>query len=150
MTVTATKPSKTKNQAKGDQPRPAADIQAAIDAAIKKRDNINPWESEKIDKAEAGIQELRVELELAHLAEMPLPAPQACSTLKFDERSVSIEKIVVTGNHRELDNQADNLRLARTLQTVGLQQRIGLRDQGDKTFELIYGSRRLAAAKLNG
>jgi hypothetical protein len=35
-------------------------------------------------------------------------------------------------------------------QTLGLQQRVGLRDAGDGTFELIWGSRRLAATKRNG
>ncbi len=77
----------------------------------------------------------------------PAPPPAA---LKFREAEVPLDKVRSTGNHRELDDEVETQRLARTLQTLGLQQRVGVRDAGDGSYELIFGSRRTAAARSIG
>ncbi len=108
-----------------------------------------PASRKKRADIEAKISDLKSQMAVAEVDALPLPAPVAAA-MKFQERNVAISTIRVTGNHREIVDQVATAQLARSLQTMSLQQRIGLRDQGDGTFELIWGSRRLAAAKLIG
>ncbi len=119
-----------------------------IASAESARAKINQWEHAKLAAADQRIAHLRRDFETAELKQMPVPAQ--ASTLKFKEKDVPVSAIVRTGNHRESTDEAATIRLARTLNTLGLQQRIGLRDRGDGTFELIFGSRRLTAAESIG
>lgn len=100
---------------------------------------------------EARLPALQVELDIALAKEVPMPA-QVMAAPKYSEDDVNITYIDITGNHREIMHEADTIRLARTLNEMGLLQRIGVRARShDKNcrLELIYGSRRLAAAKYN-
>ena len=107
-------------------------------------------ESSNGPAVESAIEELERQLPVAEVRELPELPAQASATVTFEERDVPIATIRITGNHRELDDEADAARLARTLRTLGLQQRVGLRHRGDGSFELIFGSRRLAAARSIG
>ncbi len=127
-------------------PAPGDDLNELRAQLAKQETATQSMYGDKLDKATARLTELRNRVAAGEVRALPLPAP---ASLTFEERDVAIATIVVTGNHREIHDEAETLRLARTLQTVGLQQRIGLRSQGDGSFELIFGSRRLAAAKLN-
>ena len=120
-----------------------------LEKARAKREKIRGWDLDKVAKADAEILTLSGELEVAELGAMPVPA-QTESTINFYESDLSIDSIVITGNHREQDDAPETIRLARTLKTLGLQQRIGVRYQGGGTHELIFGSRRLTAAKSIG
>lgn len=125
----------------------AADLRERIAAATEKRDGIKLYDREAIAAAEAGLVDLRHQLTVAELTETPLPKR---ATWQFDEQDVRVEKVVVTGNHRDGDDDVETLQLMRTIDAIGLQQRVGLRATGGGEYELIFGSRRLAAFKRLG
>jgi hypothetical protein len=103
----------------------------------------------KKELARLEVNVLEKELSTAQVAELPMPAAPAAASLQFVERSVPIAAIRITGNHREMEDDAETLRLARSIKTLGLQQRVGLRAAGDGSFELIWGWRRFRAFSLN-
>ncbi len=121
------------------------DLAKAQAAAAK----LNGWDHDKLARAAAKVAEARCRLDVAELSAMPLPASTVAG-LRFVERDVPAAAIRLTGNHRELHDDLATARLARSIQVLTLQQRLGLRDVGDGTFELIWGHRRLAACGLVG
>lgn len=113
---------------------------------------------DKVPAIERDIADVTARLEAARVRAMPAPVPVA-SALRFEERTIDVAAIMRTGNHRDGDHPAQVEQLSRSLQTHGLQQRIGVRDvvpeglprlAGVPTYELIFGSRRLGAAGLAG
>lgn len=124
----------------------AADLRGRITTLRVAIDKLDPWDREKLDKKNHEVADLVGQLEVAELQEMPLPLAAA---MKFQERDILVNTIRQTGNHREADDAAETIRLARSIGSLGLQQRIGVRAIGDGSFELIWGSRRLAASILN-
>lgn len=132
---------------------PAAQVQSLreqIAAAEKSKEKLKSWDFEKRREWDAKIAGLQQKLSIAELGAMPLPAAPSQAAMKFQELEVSIQAIVITGNHREKNDEAEVVRKQRSMQTLGLIQRIGLKDLGDGRFELIWGSRRLTAAKRIG
>ncbi len=127
----------------------SSELTTQIAAAEKAKAKLPIWDRGKRDAAESKLSALRLRLEASELRGMPMP-DRSAATQKFKERDVAIADIRRTGNHRETTDEAATVRLARTLQTLGLQQRIGLRDLDDGGFELIFGSRRLTAAESIG
>jgi hypothetical protein len=107
-------------------------------------------QQERRRRIEGEMGDLRGRIAVAEVNDLPMPAAGPTSTISFDERDVPIATIRLTGNHREEEDPAALARLGRLLQTLGLQQRVGLRANGDGSYELIFGSRRLAAAKSIG
>jgi hypothetical protein len=99
--------------------------------------------------AEKAIADLTQRIDAARVKALPLPEPMA-ATANFELRTIPINQIHVTGNHREDDNPAQNEQLARSFKTHGLQQPIGVRVAGIGAYELIFGSRRRRAAMAAG
>ena len=134
-------------------PPPTAKELDALRSELSKAEaalgKVDPWAHDKLDRARAKVAEVHGRLDVAELTAMPLPA-STVAALKFVERDVPAAAIRLTGNHRELHDDLATARLARSIQVLGLQQRIGLRDAGDGTFELIWGHRRLAANQMLG
>lgn len=124
-------------------------LKSRIDAVIKAKDRTDPWNTEKIEKHDQELADLHEQLSLVELQAMPIPIQPKCLD-KFMEQDVEISDIKTTGNHREIYDEAETIRLARSMQSLRLQQRIGVRDMGDGSYELIWGSRRLAAANRLG
>lgn len=123
----------------------AADLEKARNAKSK-----FDWRTSETKRA-AGIKlvaDLEAELAEAQLRELPVPAKREIQHKA--EADVLLKDIWQSGNHRETINSVALQQLARSLETDGLQQRIGVRLDTDGKFELIWGSRRLAAAKLLG
>ncbi|MDB5294085.1 MAG: putative parB-like partition protein [Phycisphaerales bacterium] len=141
------KPSKAAKLAKAPAPPPAR-TPAAIEAELAKLRDRNVYGPEAV-KVEAKFDALTAELDAARVRELAAPLPVG-ATARFTERDVSVADVVRTGNHREGQDEAALARLARLIEVGGLQQRVGLRDQGDGKFELIFGARRLAAHELLG
>lgn len=104
---------------------------------------------------EAEARRLADELEAVEVREQQVSmVPDAdASTDAMTSMTLLVNDVVVIDNHREDDSDADLERLARSMSLIGLQQPIGVReDHGPKgkRFELIWGSRRLRAAKKLG
>jgi ParB-like chromosome segregation protein Spo0J len=138
-----------KSPARAEKPtaRTVEQVIRDLTAAKNHRGEIPGYDHDRIAKADARIEELYSELDAVNLAAMPAPDPLA---LKTKDADVAIGKVSYSGNHREYNEQPGEMsRLARSLATVRLQQRIGVRDAGGGKFELIFGSRRLAAAEMN-
>jgi ParB/RepB/Spo0J family partition protein len=123
------------------------ELQTGIAKAEAAKAKLPPWDHDKIRRFDTEIEIKRKEIGVLEVKLMPAAPP---AKLTFQERSIAIATIWISGNHREEDDQAETMRLARTIETYGLQARIGVRDSADGRFELIFGSRRFAAAKLAG
>jgi hypothetical protein len=157
MAATLKKPRKAAKR-KGRTNKATTDGHAPVDrtsgdiaqelAKARMSDALHAWDQSTKTRAMNRVSQLESELEAAQLAEMPPADPL---TFKVTERDVELAKIDVTGNHREqLEDPTETQRLSRSLLAVGLQQRIGVRDAGKGRFELIFGSRRRAAAMIAG
>ena len=140
-------------KANGQAAPAAAELRGQLDKVRAAQAKLSPhaWQdADKKRKLDKQARELEPLLEAAELREMPAP-PAGSALSEFAERDVPVAAIRITGNHREGDDQVEIARLAHLIKSSGgLQQRIGLRDAGDGTFELIWGNRRLAATKVNG
>ena len=123
-------------------------LRAEVARAEKAREMV-PYGVELIAKAEVKLAEAQGRLATAEVSAMP-PATSAVAGLEFAERDVAIAEVFLSGNHRELDDEAETARLARSIGTLNLQQRVGLRQTDVAKYELVWGSRRLAAHRLLG
>ncbi len=132
-------------------PRELDALRASLAKAEAAADAVPDWKrgGDEGTRAAAKVADARGRLDVAELTAMPLPASTVAG-LRFVERDVPVAAIRLTGNHRELHDDLATARLARSIQVLTLQQRLGLRDAGDGTFELIWGHRRLAACGLAG
>lgn len=149
--ATATKKRKSSKQTPSPEsvpaePRTAAEIAAELAEAKGKLSGMYSYQS-GYEELTAMVEQLAAELDAVEAKTTPTAT---IGLPKATDHEVEIEFIVVAGNHREIAHEADTIRLSRSLADIGLQQRIAVRDLGDGNFELIFGSRRLAAAKLVG
>lgn len=153
MSKVISKPSKksgsksTKPECHGEPVETVESLRAHLNKARAKLGSISSWKHDQVDKQAAVVRELEQEVELLEVRQAPAAAGIANG---YREDGVALEDIVITGNHREVVDPAAVERLAKSLAAHKLQQRIGLRDMGNGKFELIFGSRRVAAARLNG
>lgn len=145
-----TKPTLQTNADNADK-RSAAAITVDLEKARNDLAKIDKYAYRMTPKQEAAgdrVKQLEQELAEAQLRELDMPAPRQLQPIA--EKDVLIADIYQSGNHRETINNIALQQLARSLTTDGLQQRIGVRLDANGKFELIWGARRLAAAKSIG
>jgi ParB-like chromosome segregation protein Spo0J len=123
------------------------EIYADLDKAAERLEKCaSNFDTERKRAINAEMEKLNRELELSLVKRMPV---SPAIGVKFQEMDIPVQDIQITGNHRDADDEAETLRLARTITTYGLQQRIGVREIPGRGFELIFGARRTAAFKAN-
>jgi ParB/RepB/Spo0J family partition protein len=155
MTATLTKPRKAAKQSKSQkQPAPAAtrtvEIVRTEIAAAKTKLGEMVWSIHKPERENAVNAEIAgLENELAIIEASALPTIDL-ELARPKAELVKIAAIDATGNHREItEKSAATIELSKSLQAVGLLEPVAVRKQNNR-FKLIFGFRRLAAAKLAG
>lgn len=115
-----------------------------LEAELKERLDESSTD-EDVDETSTKLHSVREKIEVRKVKSLP-PAKMPGRAAVPMESAIAVDDIDVTGNHRLSESDADIERLARSMETIGQQTPIGLRKNGER-YELIYGFRRLTAAK---